>query len=292
MEPYSEGMRILSGLKDLDGPNVNPACETRVYTHGHRTERALVLLHGFTNCPQQFDAMGRQFHELGWNVVIPRYPQHGDSDRLTTSIAALRAEHLVTLANRAADGAAGLGEHVTVAGLSLGGVLSGHLAQTRDDIGRAVLIAPMFGLRPIPGPALAGLTKLAYVLPNFYIWWDGKLKDKIGPPHGYPRFATHAYAAVFETGTRVLKAARRGAPKASSIAVITNAAEPRLDNRFTSELVTSWRRHGATVSTYEFSVSNGLPHDLIDPANPDQKIDLVYPVVIKTILGKDGLDAA
>ena len=98
---------------------------------------------------------------------------------------------------------------------------------------------------------------------------ERKLKDKIGPPHGYPRFATHAYAAVFETGTRVLKAARRSAPKASSMAVITNAAEPRLDNRFTSELVESWRRHGATVSTYEFSVSNGLPHDLIDPANPD-----------------------
>ena len=109
MELYSEGTRILSGLKDLDGPNVNPDCATRVYTHGHRTERALVLLHGFTNCPQQFDALGRQFHEQGWNVVIPRYPQHGYSDRLTTSIAALRAEHLVTLANRAADGAAGLG---------------------------------------------------------------------------------------------------------------------------------------------------------------------------------------
>ncbi|GAC1504409.1 MAG: hypothetical protein NVS1B3_01120 [Candidatus Dormibacteraceae bacterium] len=288
MEPYSEGMRILSSLKDLDGPNVNPDCQTRVYTHGRRTERALVLLHGFTNCPQQFDRLGRQFHERGWNVVIPRYPQHGYSDRLTTSMAALRAEHLITLANRAADAGAGLGEHLTVAGLSLGGVLTGHLAQTRDGIGRAVLIAPMFGLRPIPGPALAGLTKLAYLLPNFHIWWNGDLKDKIGPPHGYPRFATHAYAALFKTAGGVRKAARRGAPKASSIAVITNAAEPRLDNRFTYELVRTWRRHGATVSTYEFSASNGLPHDLIDPANPDQKIDLVYPVVIKTILGVDG----
>ncbi len=97
---YSEGMRIAATLRDLDGPNVNPLCHTRVYTHGRRVERSLVLLHGFTNCPQQFDALGRQFHERGWNVLIPRYPRHGYTDRLNTSIAELRADHLIALANR------------------------------------------------------------------------------------------------------------------------------------------------------------------------------------------------
>jgi len=48
---YSEGMRIAATLHDLDGPNVNPLCHTRVYTHGRRVERSLLLLHGFTNCP-------------------------------------------------------------------------------------------------------------------------------------------------------------------------------------------------------------------------------------------------
>ena len=278
-------MGIANELAALDGPNVNPACRTRVYTHGRRTERALLLLHGFTNCPQQFDAIGRHFHEAGWNVLIPRYPRHGYSDRLNTSIAELRSDQLIAVANRSAEAAAGLGERLTVAGLSLGGILTGHLAQTRDGIERAVLIAPMFGLRPIPGPALAALTRVAQALPNRYVWWNRELKEKIGPPHGYPRFATHAYAALFTTGAGVIKAARAHAPKTSRINVITNAAEPRLDNRFTYGLVAEWRKHGANVSTFEFPASDHLPHDLIDPTNPAQNTALSYPVVIRTIEG-------
>ncbi len=284
-EAFDTGMEIAASLTALDGPNVNPVCYTRLYTHGRRTERSLVLLHGFTNCPQQFDALGKHFYELGWNVLIPRYPRHGYSDRLTTSIAELRSEQLIAVSNRAADAGIGLGERLTVAGLSLGGILAGYLAQTHDDIDRAVLIAPMLGLRPIPGWALKAMTGLAIGLPNFYLWWDRRLKDKIGPQHGYPRFGTRAYAALFETGSALQKGARTGSPKAPHIDVITNAAEPRLDNRFTYQLVDDWRRHGATVGTFEFPISDHLPHDLIDPANPEENTELVYPVVIKTIVG-------
>jgi carboxylesterase len=284
-DPYEGGVRIATSIKDLDGPNVNPVCHTRLYTHGRRTERSLVLLHGFTNCPQQFDALGKQFFEMGWNVLIPRYPRHGYKDRLTNSIAELRLEHLLAVANRAAEAGAGLGERLTVAGLSLGGILTGHLAETRDGIERAVLIAPMFGLRPVPALGLRAITQLAYILPNFYIWWDRQLKDKVGPSHGYPRFSTKAYAALFEAGSGVLKAARSAAPKAESIAVITNAAEPRLDNRFTYKLVDLWRAHGANVSFFEFPSAEHLPHDLIDPANPDQNTERVYPVVVRYVVG-------
>src|SRR4029077_9924581 len=142
-DTYEAGIEIAASLQRLDGPNVNPACHTRLYTHGRRTEQSLVLLHGFTNCPQQFDALGKQFFELGWNVLIPRYPRHGYSDRLTTSIADLRSEQLIALANRAGEAGAGLGERLTVAGLSLGGTLTGLLAQELPSVERAVLIAPM-----------------------------------------------------------------------------------------------------------------------------------------------------
>ena len=113
---YADAVEIVRGLQNLDGPNVNPACRTRLYTHGHRTEKALVLLHGFTNCPAQFDDLGRRFFDQGWNVVIPRYPRHGYTDRLNTAIAELRDEQLLAVANRAANAGAGLGERLTVAG--------------------------------------------------------------------------------------------------------------------------------------------------------------------------------
>ena len=288
-DPYEAGIEIAASLQALDGPNVNPVCRTRLYTHGARTERSLVLLHGFTNCPQQFDALGKHFFELGWNVLIPRYPRHGYSDRLTTSIAELRSDQLIAVANRSAEAGAGLGRRLTVAGLSLGGILTGYLAQTRDGIERAVLIAPMLGLKPIPDWGLKSMTGLALVLPNFYVWWDSRLRDKIGPQHGYPRFATRAYAALFETGSTLQKAARASAPKSPHISLITNASEPRLDNRFTYQLVEVWRRHGATIDTYEFPASDRLPHDLIDPANPGLSKEAqsrVYEVVTGIIIGE------
>jgi pimeloyl-ACP methyl ester carboxylesterase len=285
LHDYSEALRVATSLQDLDGPNVNPLCHTRIYSHGQRVERSLVLLHGFTNCPEQFDALGRQFHDRGWNVVIPRYPRHGYTDRLNTSIAELRVEQLLAVANRAAAVGAGLGERLTVAGLSLGAILTGYLAQTRDGIDRAVLIAPMLGLKPIPGPVLTAMGTLAKRIPNFYMWWNKELKESIGPPYGYPRFPTHAYAALFDAGRILVKSARRQAPMARSIAVVTNAAEPRLDNRFTYRLIDSWRKHGADVETFEFPASDGLTHDLIDPGNAAERIEYVYPIVTRLIEG-------
>ena len=83
---YEEAVEIAESFRALDGPNVNPACQTRLYTHGRRVERSLVLLHGFTNCPAQFDALGKQFFERGWNVLIPRYPRHGYSNPVSFSL--------------------------------------------------------------------------------------------------------------------------------------------------------------------------------------------------------------
>ena len=256
MSHYEEAVRIAATLKDLDGPNVNPLCRTRLHTHGRRVERALVLLHGFTNCPQQMDALGHQFYERGWNVLIPRYPRHGYIDRLNTSIAELRAEHLVAVANRSALAGEGLGDRLTVAGLSLGAILTGLLAQTREGVDRAVLIAPVLGIRPIPGPVMKVVSRVAARAPNFYMWWDRRLKDRLGPPYGYPRLATHAYAALFQTGRQLVQGANRNQPKAHSIAVVTNAAEPRLDNRFTYRLIESWRPTGPGSRRTSFRPSN------------------------------------
>ena len=281
---WSDATEIVKGLQDLDGPKVNPACRTRFYSHGRRTERAMVLLHGFTNCPAQFEQIGQDFHARGWNVLIPRYPRHGYTDRMNTAIAELRADDLVAVANRSVSAGLDLGERLTVVGLSLGAILAGYEAQTREGIDRTVLIAPMLGLKPLPGPVLTVVSRLAQALPNFYVWWNAQLKDRIGPPHGYPRFATHAYAALFECGRRLFAEARHAPPKSPSIAVITNAAEPRLDNRFTYRLIDTWRRHGVDVETFEFPKSDGLPHDLIDPvSNPPRVTEVSYPVVERLV---------
>src|SRR5947209_12395254 len=86
---YAAGMARLAALAALDGPDVNPACRTRVYTHGAPTERVIVCLHGLTNCPAQFDSLARLAYASGSNVIVPRLPMHGYADRMTPALAGL-----------------------------------------------------------------------------------------------------------------------------------------------------------------------------------------------------------
>jgi hypothetical protein len=132
---------------------------------------------------------------------------------------------------------------------------------------------------------MTAMSMAAKRLPNFNLWWDNGLKERLGPPYGYPRFATHAYAALFECGRELVRSAQKTKPMARSIAVVTNAAEPRLDNRFTYRLIDAWRAHGSDVETFEFPRSDGLTHDLIDPGNAAQRVDHVYPIVSRLIEG-------
>src|SRR5215472_6197300 len=53
---------------------LNPVCRSKLYTHGNKKERVIVLMHGMTNCPQQFVDFAPKFFEQGYNVLVPRMP--------------------------------------------------------------------------------------------------------------------------------------------------------------------------------------------------------------------------
>jgi carboxylesterase len=74
---YVEAMARLGILQAADGPEVTPKCRLQLLTHGRKVARSIVLLYGYTNCPQQFLPLGQQLHAQGYNVLIPRFPFHG-----------------------------------------------------------------------------------------------------------------------------------------------------------------------------------------------------------------------
>ena len=119
---YSTAVTRIEAMQAQDTPDVNPVCRSKFMTHGRKVEQAIVFLHGFTNCPEQFDDLGLIFYKLGYNVLIPRMPHHGLQDRMTSDQARLTAEELVVFANEAVDIAHGLGDHVTLVGFSAGGI--------------------------------------------------------------------------------------------------------------------------------------------------------------------------
>ena len=56
---------------------VDPRGYSQLIDHGARAEHAIAFYHGFTNCPQQFIALGQRFFDAGYNVYVPRLPGHG-----------------------------------------------------------------------------------------------------------------------------------------------------------------------------------------------------------------------
>jgi esterase/lipase len=281
---YAEALTRIEALQAKAPPDINPVCRPQLMTHGLKVEKAIVFLHGYTSCPEQFRSLGEIFYNAGYNVLIPCFPYHGLKDRLSTQHACLKAEELVALVEEVMDMAHGLGSHITLVGLSCGGVMTGWAAQHRADLDEAVLISPAFGLHVIPPPLTSLARSLALLLPNFFRWWDEKAKADLMPEHAYPWFSTHGLANVLRLGQAVLSAARQSKPAARSILVVTNANDFSVSNRVTAEVVRRWRRQGAEqLHTYEFAAELKLGHDLIDPGQADQRTEVVYPKLVELI---------
>jgi carboxylesterase len=146
---YAEAVQRIAALRKQEAPEMNPVCRLQFLSHEQQVERAIVLVHGYTNCPQQFLELGQRFYNLGYNVLITPLPHHGLADRLTEAQAQLKADELVTYADEVVDIAQGLGEQVIMAGISGGAVTTAWAAQNRSDLDLAVIISPAFGLQQV-----------------------------------------------------------------------------------------------------------------------------------------------
>jgi carboxylesterase len=283
---YAEAVRLVDSLRAADSSAIAAECGTRLLGHGSRTARVVVLLHGLTNCPAQCDSLARMLYARGANVLVPRLPHHGFADRMTTELALVDARELREFTDRVLDAAAGLGDSVTVAGLSTGGVMAAWAGQERPGVDRAVVIAPMLGWARAPGPlSSAALTRVAAFLPNAFVWWDGARKENLpGPRHVYPRFSTRSIAATMLMGAAVKSSADRARPACRSLVMITVGGDEAADNGAAAALARAWRIRGAPeVLTYEFPESLRLNHDVVDPEQVGGNPALTYPVLLRFI---------
>lgn len=281
---FEDAERRVAALEALDGPAISAACGTLTLSHGHPTPRVIVLLHGLTNCPAQFDSLGRLLFAHGANVLIPRLPRHGFADRLTEEPAQIDARELRDFTDRVIDAASGLGDEVVLVGLSVGGTMAAWGGQNRSEVDRVVIIAPLLAPPGLPAPVARAVTRLLRVLPNRFMWWDAKQKaDLAGPSHVYPRFATRAAAASLGLGGAVMSQARGSVPACRSAAVVMLEHDPAVGNGATVGLIAAWRARGLEVRVHEFPDSLGIVHDMVDPDQVGARTELSYPTLMALI---------
>ncbi len=281
---FDDAVKRIEQLRARDDDSIHPLSRARLWSHGKKTSRVILYLHGYTDSLQQFARLGDLFFERGYNVFAPRLPYHGYKDRMTPDHSRLTASEMVEWANMATDIAVGLGDTLTVVGLSLGGVLATWVAEYRADVHRVLIVSPAFGTGMVPHRLTASLASLAKRLPNRFIWWDPRMGEKAGFAYTYPRFSTHTLAQVFLLGGDLLKQARAAPPAARAVWMITNANDMAVSNALCDMFVQVWRTHKTNqIWTYQFPREFGIPHDVMDPADPAVKPEIVYPPLIEIV---------
>jgi pimeloyl-ACP methyl ester carboxylesterase len=280
VQSYEEALQRVETLRGKELPDMNPVCKLQLMTHGKKVERAIILVHGYSNCPQQFRALGQRYYDLGYNVLLVPMPYHGLADQMTTAHAQLKAEDLAAYADETVDIAQGLGDQVIMMGISVGGVTTAWAAQNRSDLDLAVIISPLFGFKQVPTPLTAAVMNIYLFLPDSFVWWNPVLQADSPPAYAYPRYSKHALVQAVRLGFATQLEARNKPPTAKKVVVVFNANDNSVNNALTMDVVKIWQAHGANLTTSEFEASLKLGHDLIDPTQPDQKIDIVYPRLI------------
>jgi carboxylesterase len=281
---FTEAVGTIRGAiaRDAADPALLPAGLSRLYEHGRPVRQAVVLLHGFTNCPQQFHELARAYHARGCNVYVPRIPHHGLTDRLTHDLEKLTVAELQLFAAETFALARNLGTSVSVLGISLGGTLALWLAQTQP-VDLSVPIAPF--LIPLPNPQFLGgpALRLLRTVPSMYWWWDIRVKERCKPDYAYPGYPTHALAEMIFFGDAISAAAAKAAPQARRCVIVLNERDDAVDNRVTRGLLATWTQHGARYREVLSGVAEKR-HDIVDPTTFPAARSLVYPKLEALVL--------
>ncbi|MBI3567934.1 MAG: alpha/beta hydrolase [Gemmatimonadetes bacterium] len=257
---YEESFARIARQQAVDDSVAARGARTIFLTNGARTARVVVLFHGLTDSPRQFESLAQLLHDAGDNVYVPRLPRHGVRGGSAHTFAGLTADELRQCADSSVDIASGLGDTVIVAGLSLGGTMAAWIAQHRE-VARAVIIAPAIEAGRIPSILERPIVGLADRIPNI----TRRAPSDTARPDREPGIATHAIARILQLGMSVLKESRRTAAPTPAMTILVNANDRTVKESAAEELARQWARHGARVSLYELPDSLRLPHNIVDP---------------------------
>jgi carboxylesterase len=252
---YAEASARITTLADAEKKEsgIRPECRSHALLHGDVMAKAVLLLHGYTDCPAQFTDLAKLYYQRGYNVFVPLAPRHGTVDPLAH--AHLAAQELVDYATTSMDMVAALGKEAGTVGVSGGGVLATYLATTRPgQVRRLLVISPFY--RPAAGQAPAVIVKPITVLFGF-----GLIPDHVND-NNFSFAALSRYsrlAAITDTGTRL--------PALRGVAVVTSANDTFIDlpraRKVPGEIAET---NDLPLAQFEIPAATGIGHDAVAPA--------------------------
>ncbi len=280
-DSFAEAVQRIETLQQGE-TGVKSDCRTIFLHHGEKTTRTVVMLHGFTSCPYQYHQLAEELHAAGFNVVVPLLPEHGLAGPEVHPLRELRSEDALALTNQVVDAAHGLGDHVTVMGISYGGALATWLAQNRSDLQQVMILSPAYGLRMVPSWLQRPAMTLLPLLPSIQVNNPNQV-----PAQSYRGTSSRALSEVLRLGQSAMTASRTMAPANRSNTIITAPGDRVVRLDLAAELEQNWLSNGGQVRSYQFDPDLDLIHDFIEPSGPKARPDAVYAMLVNFIHSPD-----
>jgi esterase/lipase len=282
---YTKSKAKFLEVSKRDGADVNPVCKTKSFDHGKKVKKVVVMFHGFTNCPAQYDMLGKQMFDSGYNVYVPRIPHHGLSDRLTNDLENLTAEELVQTIKESIDIASGLGEEISLFGISGGSVMAAWGGYYSSLVKEVFIIAPLFAPTDYKFWELKFVYNLLGILPSQFKWWDEETKENVpGPTYAYPRFSVNAVRSFLNLSLDLYSGIeQKTMPQdGKKMVLLTIEGDPAINNTVAKNMIEKWSANPDTeLLKYQFPKKLGLGHDIIDPNQKTARTDIVYPKILE-----------
>lgn len=282
----SSALARFAELCALDA-DIPEATRSRLFEPDGDAVATLVIWHGFTNAPSQFTAIAERLRSLGYRVLLPRMPFHGEADTLTRILAKLTPGMLVAHLDSAIDIATGFGDPVWVVGLSAGGTVAGWAAATRPEVARLVLAAPLVAPVGFPQPLVRLFVKAPRIVPRIYWWWDPRVKARIeGSPHAYPGFPLPGIMPFLHLSEWLYDATVQVGHELERTVLVTNpgdfAIRKDVARSFTERVFAPHSRgYGEAVVDPELK----WMHDFVDPLSPNTGTTEQVSAVLLAALG-------
>jgi alpha-beta hydrolase superfamily lysophospholipase len=138
------------------------AHHSQLMSHGHRTQKAILIMHGLFESPFYMQNFAEYFFNHGYNVYSLLLPGHQSKDK--EALSKVKFTEWIAAAEQGLKITQDLGDQVEVLGYSTGGTLAMYLAlEHAEQIKKIYLISPALTLsfKVYIGSLLLGRTKIS-----------------------------------------------------------------------------------------------------------------------------------
>lgn len=267
IESYDKAVAAIEAVKAAeDGEDLIPEADSIALLTGSRTETSVVIFHGYTSVPRQFQLIAQGYRAQGMNVWVPRWPYHGQANKMTSAFSKITAYRMRDFADDNIDIASALGRNVIVIGFSGGGSMATWASVERPEVARTILISPVLHPQGVPKWADQPLARAFRLSPvDKYNWWDKEKQADNTEGYNYPRYSLKGIAAMLSlvrwTQKRI---AEEDYPAKAPLLLIRNDGDEKLDSAFNEQFVKGMAGP-ETLTIYRIPASEQLKHNFISP---------------------------